>query len=115
MEEWETRRNVAAEEGGQPSGPVKEHSMDVHGFSPRLERWFNSMVYAEERTQFMYSQTRWGKIPKVPHMLRHTQDFENFYEPQVISFGPYHHDKPHILQGKTLKPLCGRRFLRDSG
>lgn len=115
MEEWETRRNVAAEEGGQPSGPAKEHSMDAHGFSPRLERWFNSMVYAEERTQFMYSQTRWGKIPKVPQMLRHTQDFEKFYEPRVISFGPYHHGKPHLLQGEMLKPLCGRRFLRDSG
>ena len=89
--------------------------MDIDGFLPRLECWFNSMVYVEEMTQFMYSHTRWGKIPKVPHMLRHTQDFENFYEPQVISFGPYHHDKPHILQGKTLKPLCGRRFLRDSG
>ena len=78
--EWETRRNVAAEEGGKPSrnsgqtepGPIKEHSMNIDGFLSRLERWFNSMVYAEERTQFMYSQTQWGKIPKVPQMLRRT-------------------------------------------
>ena len=40
--EWETRRNVVVEEGGQPSrksgqtktGPVKEHRMDIDEFSP---------------------------------------------------------------------------------
>ncbi|RVW47334.1 Pre-mRNA-splicing factor SLU7-A [Vitis vinifera] len=70
--EWETRRNVAAEEGGKPSrnsgqtepGPIKEHSMNIDGFLSRLERWFNSMVYVEERTQFMYSQTQWERYQR---------------------------------------------------
>ncbi|KAL6337429.1 hypothetical protein AAG906_036743 [Vitis piasezkii] len=86
MEEWETRRDVAAEEGDQPSrnsgqtgpGPVKEHRIDMDGLRPGLENWLLSVEDAEERTH--QSQTQRGKRAKVPQTLRRIQDFEKFYE-----------------------------------
>ncbi|KAJ9681934.1 hypothetical protein PVL29_018025 [Vitis rotundifolia] len=43
-----------------------------------------------------------------------TQDFEKFYEPRVISFGPYHHGKCHLHPVEMIKPLCAKKFLADS-
>ena len=40
-----------------------------------------SIEKVKERTQ---SQILWPSIPKVPHMLRGTQDFKIFYEPRVV-------------------------------
>ena len=46
-----------------------------------------SSSYAEPtaapRTAFQ-SQILWPSIPKVPHMLRRTQDFKKFYELRVV-------------------------------
>ncbi|KAJ9695438.1 hypothetical protein PVL29_010753 [Vitis rotundifolia] len=86
MEEWETRRNVAAEEGDQPS-----RKSGQTGPGPGAENWLLSVEDAEERTH--QSQTQWGKIAKVPQMLRRIQDFEKFYEAML---------------------LCARRFLDES-
>ena len=52
-----------------------------------------------------------AKDTKGSQMLRRTQDFEKFYEPMVISFGPYHHGKPHLQQGEMLKYLFAQSFL----
>ncbi|RVW92221.1 hypothetical protein CK203_027132 [Vitis vinifera] len=117
MEEWQTRRSVAAEEGDQPSrnssqtGPEPlRQIIDIDKISPRPEDWFASVLYAERTDR---SETQWvrRRIPKVPQMLRRTQDFEKFYEPRVISFGPYHHGKPHLQQGEMLKYLFAQSFL----
>ncbi|KAJ9695439.1 hypothetical protein PVL29_010754 [Vitis rotundifolia] len=120
MEEGQTRRSVAAEEGDQPSrnssqtGPEPlRQIIDIDKISPRPEDWFASVLDAERTDQ---SETQWvrRRIPKVPQMLRRTQDFEKFYEPRVISFGPYHHGKPHLHQGEMLKPLFAQSFLAVS-
>ncbi|KAL6323982.1 hypothetical protein AAG906_006253 [Vitis piasezkii] len=116
MEEQQERRNVGEIEleGGQPSRnsgqtglDPEEHRIDVV-ISPRVKIWIGSIEKAEARTQ-----SQWPRIPKVPHILRGTQDFKKLYEPRVISIGPYHHGKPHLHPGEMIKPLCARTFLAD--
>ncbi|KAL6324167.1 hypothetical protein AAG906_006438 [Vitis piasezkii] len=118
MEKQQKGRNVGEKEGAQPSrnsgetGPEpKEHRIDIIEISPKVENWIGSVEKAEERTQ---SQTQWPRIPKVPHILRGIQDFEKFYEPRVISFGPHHHGKSHLHPVEMIKPLCAKKFLADS-
>ena len=118
MEIQRERRNVGEKKGGLPSrtsgqtGPEpKEHRIDINEISPRVKNWIGGLRKTEERTE---SQTQWPRTPKVPQMLRGTQDFKKFYEPRVISIGPYHHGKPHLHPGEMIKPLCARNFLDDS-
>ncbi|WKA02830.1 hypothetical protein VitviT2T_020983 [Vitis vinifera] len=85
MEEEQERRNVGEIEleGGQPSRnsghtglEPEEHRIDIVEISHR--DWIESLRTAEESTR---SQSQWPRIPKVPQMLRGTQDFKKFYEP----------------------------------
>ena len=51
---------------------------------------------------------------KVPQSLRSdVKDVEVYYEPQVISFGPYHHGKPHLEEGETLKLKLAANYFRE--
>ncbi|KAL6324737.1 hypothetical protein AAG906_017077 [Vitis piasezkii] len=116
MEEQQERRNVGEKEGGQPirnSGPTglepEEHRIDIVEISHR--DWIESLRTAEESTQ---SQSQWPRIPKVPQMLRGTQDFMKFYAPRLISIGPYHHGKPDLGPGEIIKRQCAQKFLADS-
>ncbi|XP_034707937.1 UPF0481 protein At3g47200-like [Vitis riparia] len=117
MEEQQERRNVGEKEGDQPSrnsgetGPEpKEHRIDVE-INPTVENWNRIVQKAKERIP---SQSQWPRLPKVPHMLRGTQDFKKLYEPRVISIGPYHHGKPHLHPGEMIKPLYAEQFLAGS-
>ena len=119
MEEQQERRNVGEKEGDQPSrnsgqtGPEpKEHRTSIVEMSDKvMKNWIQSLQKARERTQ---SQTQWPRIPRVPQILRWTQDFNKFYEPRVISFGPYHHSKPDLHPEEMIKPLYAEQFLADS-
>ena len=119
MEEQQERRNVGEKEGDQPSrnsgqtGPEpKEHRTSIVEMSDKvMKNWIQSLQKARERTQ---SQTQWPRIPRVPQILRRTQDFNKFYEPRVISFGPYHHGKPDLHPEEMIKPLYAEQFLVDS-
>ncbi|KAL6324738.1 hypothetical protein AAG906_017078 [Vitis piasezkii] len=114
MEEQQDRRNIGEiePEGGQPSRnsgqtglETEEHRIDFFEISDR--DWIESLRTAGESTQ-------WPRIPKVPQMLRGTQDFKKFYEPRVISIGPYHHGKPDLGRVEMIKPPCAQKFLADS-
>ena len=119
MEEQQERRNGEEKEGDQPSrnsgqtGPEpKEHRTSIVEMSDKvMKNWIQSLQKAKERTQ---SQTQWPRIPRVPQILRWTQDFNKFYEPRVISFGPYHHSKPDLHPEEMIKPLYAEQFLADS-
>ncbi|KAL6324001.1 hypothetical protein AAG906_006272 [Vitis piasezkii] len=109
MGNLQERRNIEEKEGGQPSrnngetGPEpKQHRIDIVEINPRVKNWNRLVQKAKERIQ---SQSQWPRIPKVPQMLRGTQDFKKFYEPRVISLGPYHHGNPHLRPGEMIKPL----------
>ena len=84
MEEEQERRNVGEIEleGGQPSRnsghtglEPEEHRIDIVEISHR--DWIESLKRAGESTLF---QSQWPRMPKVPQMLRETQDFKKFYE-----------------------------------
>ncbi|KAJ9681924.1 hypothetical protein PVL29_018015 [Vitis rotundifolia] len=100
MEEQQDRRNGGEKEGGQPSsnscqtGPEpKEDRIDIE-ISPGVKNRI--------------------RMPKVPHILRGTQDFKKFYNPRVVSIGPYHHGKSDLHPVEMIKPLCAQNFLADS-
>ncbi|WKA02835.1 hypothetical protein VitviT2T_020988 [Vitis vinifera] len=118
MAEQQERRNVGEKEGGQPSknsgetGPEpKEHRIDIVEINPTVKKWNRLVQEARERIQ---PQSQLPMIPKVPQILRQTQDFEKLYEPRVISLGPYHHGKPHLHPVEMIKPLCAEQFLAHS-
>ncbi|RVW83083.1 hypothetical protein CK203_040727 [Vitis vinifera] len=109
MDEQQGRRNVGEIEpvGGQPSRnsgqtglEPEEHRIDIVEISHR--DWIESLRTAEESTQ-------WRRIPKVPQMLRGTQDFKKFYEPRVISIGPYHHGEPNLGPVEMIKLPCAQK------
>ena len=109
MEKQQKGRNVGEKEGAQPSRnsgetglEPKEHRNEINEISRRMKIWIGSVQKAEEKTKPHY---QWPRIPKVPLMLRGTWDFEKFYEPRVISFGPYHHGKPQLHPMEMIKPL----------
>ncbi|RVW20188.1 UPF0481 protein [Vitis vinifera] len=111
MEEQQDRRNVGEiePEGGQPSRNSGQTGLETeeHRIEISDRDWIESLRTAGESTQ-------WPRIPKVPHMLRGTQDFKKFYEPRVISIGPYHHGKPDLGRVEMIKPPCAQKFLADS-
>ncbi|EOY13881.1 Uncharacterized protein TCM_032580 [Theobroma cacao] len=48
-------------------------------------------------------------LSKVPHQLRQVN--ESAYEPQLISIGPYHHGKQHLIEMEVYKKRCLQRIL----
>ncbi|KAJ9681925.1 hypothetical protein PVL29_018016 [Vitis rotundifolia] len=95
---------------GQTGLEPEEHTIDIVEISD--EDWIKSLrTTAGESTQY---QSQWPRIPKVPQILRGTKDFKKFYEPRVISIGPYHHGKPNLHPGEMIKLPCAQKFLDDS-
>ena len=108
MDEQQGRRNVGEiePEGGQPSKnsgqiglKLEEHRID--NVEINLRDRIESLRMTGENTQ-------WLGIPKVPQMLRGTQDFKKFYEPRVISISPYHHGEPDLGPVEMIKPPCAQ-------
>ena len=74
--------NCDQTEGPKPEPEIEEHRIDVK-ISDRVTDWIGSVGKAKEGST--PSQTPWPTIPKVPHLLRETKDFNKFFEPRVIS------------------------------
>ena len=91
------------EEGGQPRPSSWRKNCDQTE-GPKLE-------IEEHRRITSLSQPSWPCIPKLPHLLRGTKDFKKFFQPKVISIGPYHHGKPHLHSMEKIKPLVAQEFL----
>ena len=113
MEEQHERRNVGEIEleddqpsrnSGQTGLEREEYEIDIVEISHR--DWIESLKTSEESTQ---SQSQWPRMPKVPQMLRGPQDFKKFYEPRVISIGPYHHGEPNLGPVEMIKLPCAQK------
>lgn len=49
-------------------------------------------------------QTEKGRFPKIAKMLgSELGDSADYYKPKIISLGPYHHGKPNLKKGETIK------------
>ncbi|KAK6122760.1 hypothetical protein DH2020_043498 [Rehmannia glutinosa] len=55
------------------------------------------------------------KIHKVPQLLRQEERNGNYYDPEVVSFGPYHHGKADLQLCQEAKHLALHMFLEGSG
>ncbi|KAK4596471.1 hypothetical protein RGQ29_014493 [Quercus rubra] len=52
--------------------------------------------------------------PKVPPMLRRNERSKDYFDPRVISFGPYHHGKPEFQEAEMLKTNVMLEFIANS-
>ncbi|KAL6336921.1 hypothetical protein AAG906_036235 [Vitis piasezkii] len=82
--------------------------------SSREKRFKSVMGGPEDSERSQLSETKWPRIPKVPHMLRRTKDFKILFEPRVVSVGPYHHHKHDLRAAEMLKRLMAKRFILES-
>uniref|UniRef100_A0A7N2LBM0 Uncharacterized protein n=2 Tax=Quercus lobata TaxID=97700 RepID=A0A7N2LBM0_QUELO len=53
--------------------------------------------------------------PKVPLRLRKAKGSEDYFDPTVISFGPYHHGKRELQEIDTIKDEVMLKFIIESG
>ena len=53
--------------------------------------------------------------PKVPLRLRKSKGSEDYFDPAVISFGPYHHGKRELQEIDTIKDEVMLKFIKESG
>ncbi|XP_057983593.1 UPF0481 protein At3g47200-like [Malania oleifera] len=85
--------------------------MDAHGIEevPR-EEWIRSITESNLPSELPQ------KIWRVPQMLREqtsikNYELEKFFEPRVVSIGPYHHGKPKLNLMEELKPNFACQFV----
>ena len=72
---------------------------------------FKSKIHELEKEENSPSSTLKLQCPEVPQRLR--KGDEVYYEPQVMSFGPYHHGKHNLQAGETLKLKLAATFFRE--
>ncbi|XP_034693216.1 UPF0481 protein At3g47200-like [Vitis riparia] len=82
--------------------------------SSREKRFKSVMGGPEDSKRSQLSETKWPRIPKVPHMLRRTKDFKILFEPRVVSVGPYHHHKHDLRAAEMLKRIMAKRFILEN-
>ena len=99
--------------GGDGGGGACATKLHIKPFSD-----FKSKIcQLEKKEKASSSSSLKLECAKVPQRLRlDVKDAEVYYEPQVISFGPYHHGKPHLEEVETLKfKLVATCFLEYHG
>ncbi|KAA8517221.1 hypothetical protein F0562_017527 [Nyssa sinensis] len=80
-----------------PASGVSQHSISIatHDEDDRVkwEEWLNAIRSRadEQKITDQPKHRDLPKIPKVPNKLRDKMGFTSYYEPSVVSIGPYHH------------------------
>ncbi|KAF3972875.1 hypothetical protein CMV_003663 [Castanea mollissima] len=77
-----------------------------------LESFLNDQGYPIKEQQ---KSVRIVTCPKVPPMLRKGKRSKEYFDPRIFSFGPYHHGKPELQEGETLKTKLMLEFIKESG
>ncbi|XP_048321128.2 UPF0481 protein At3g47200-like [Ziziphus jujuba] len=104
------RENPEAPEGSsRQSNDQAEHSIDIKEEVGNNEEFFDSIVNPELDN----NNLPWPKIPKVADALRNIESHEGCYDHVVVSIGPYHHEKPHLLVNEKLKLKWAKQFVAD--
>ncbi|KAL0387979.1 UNVERIFIED_CONTAM: hypothetical protein Sradi_2679700 [Sesamum radiatum] len=58
--------------------------------------------------------TDW-KIHRVPQQMRRKDQTSYLYDPIMVSYGPYHHGKRHLLQAEEFKPQVLNLLFSETG
>lgn len=53
--------------------------------------------------------------PKVPPLLRKKKRSKEYYDPKIVSFGPYHHGRAELRAAETIKTKVAREFISENG
>ncbi|XP_059653439.1 UPF0481 protein At3g47200-like [Cornus florida] len=54
------------------------------------------------------------RLSKVPPQLREKEENKGFFDPRVVSIGPYHHGKPELKEVEKFKTKAVRAFIDGS-
>lgn len=77
-----------------------------------LRSSLNDMGYPIEKNEENPTEVT---FPKVPLRLRKSKGSEDYFDPTVISFGPYHHGKRELQEIDTIKDEAMLKFIKESG
>nr|XP_023918863.1 UPF0481 protein At3g47200-like isoform X2 [Quercus suber] len=96
------------------SQEINEHGADwiINGCNIPTEL----KSFLDDQGRPIGEQEKWiGRVtcPKVPPMLRKRS--QEYFDPKIFSFGPYHHGKPELQEGETLKTKLMLEFIKESG
>ncbi|KAA8517206.1 hypothetical protein F0562_017542 [Nyssa sinensis] len=77
---------------------VEHQTIEIQGgegSSVKWEEWINAIRSGadKQKTTDQHQHRDLPKIPKVPNKLRDKLGFTSYYEPSVVSIGPYHYHK----------------------
>ncbi|CAK9178111.1 unnamed protein product [Ilex paraguariensis] len=76
--------------------------------------WLISVLEDGKRDyRFILSDKKY--MQKVIPELRNNKENEGFYDPKVVSIGPYHHGKPELQEAEKLKAAVAFQFINHSG
>ncbi|XP_010247036.1 PREDICTED: UPF0481 protein At3g47200-like [Nelumbo nucifera] len=76
-----------------------------------LNDWFGSIVNSKVENTKSITQCR---IQKVPSTLRDIEDNKKYYDPQVVSIGPYHYGNPKFEEMEKMKKVIARMLVSES-
>ncbi|GMP84943.1 hypothetical protein CsSME_00038276 [Camellia sinensis var. sinensis] len=71
------------------------------------DEWLESIMNEGE------SSSSHKKLPKVPEMLQQTESNKKCYEPEVVSIGPYHHNKAKLKSFEKLKVRFTKEYVNS--
>ncbi|KAH7855444.1 hypothetical protein Vadar_024960 [Vaccinium darrowii] len=55
------------------------------------------------------------RMEKVPLTMRKDATTKGYFDPRVVSIGPYHHGKEELQMVERIKPIVAQLFISDSG
>ncbi|XP_057971270.1 uncharacterized protein LOC131160005 [Malania oleifera] len=108
---------VTVEEGrGTPKaeGNSVTAASSLHAPSRIYNQLLECMSIMEEGTNHKDLSPKKPQIQKVPPSMRRRKDNDIYFDPAVVSLGPYHHGKPQLRAAEELKPRVAFEFVANS-
>ncbi|XP_028121997.1 uncharacterized protein LOC114319185 [Camellia sinensis] len=90
----------------QPVASGDEHIV-IPVASDLEDEWLESIMSEGE------SSSSHKKLPKVPEMLQQMESIKKCYKPEVVSIGPYHHNKAKLKSFEKLKIRFTKEYVNS--
>ncbi|KAE9449969.1 hypothetical protein C3L33_18122, partial [Rhododendron williamsianum] len=55
------------------------------------------------------------RMEKVPLTMRQDEKTKGYFDPKVVSIGPYHHEKEELQIAERVKPIVAHLYIKRSG